>query len=81
MKTATVTPSQEARTLFGRMVARSPEGDHLSLPACLELGVELKKEGKDPLALEELRELELAYWVEPAGDGGWFLGEGFPVFD
>lgn len=73
-----VNPSPEARQLFNKMVAKGDGEGHLPLESTLELAVEMFRNGQHPRQVPEVMELEHCHWIEPAGDGGWFLGEGFP---
>ena len=68
-----ITPSTEARRLFGRMVARSSDGEHLPLARTIELSVHRMREGYNAEAQVEVDELQAAFWISPADDGGWRL--------
>lgn len=55
------------------MVVRSDDNLYLSLDQTLKMGVELSREGRDPMALPEVSELREHEWIDAAKDGGWLL--------
>ena len=67
-----LSPSREARQLFGQMVARSQEG-HMSLNKTLELAV--VRQDTTVADQQLVKELVNDRWVECAPDGGWLVGE------
>lgn len=71
-----VTPSTSARALFGQMVNLSDDEGKLSLLNTITLGVAVHRQGSDPQVMPEVAELRQEGWIQPAGDGGWLLGEG-----
>jgi hypothetical protein len=78
MRSRTIVPSPEARRFFNKMVAKDDGEGHLDVGAALELAVEVRRDGQRD-DTQAVRELQRAGWIEPAGDGGWFLGEGNPL--
>lgn len=64
-----LTPSPEARKLYGSMVARA-DGDILSLEDSLRMGIERHRGGEDPTASSQIIELVSQGWVEPDHEGG-----------
>lgn len=69
-----ITPSPEARRLFGRMVARSDDTTlQLGLADTIGLQVDLKHEGADPHAQEAVSELLEEEWIDAGPEGSWIL--------
>ena len=66
-----ITPSPEARRLFGRMVARSDGAPDVGLARTIELSADLQEAGSAPAASEEVSELADAEWITPHPSGGW----------
>lgn len=73
---AVISPSVEARTLFGQMVARSDDNLVLPLSETMGLYVDRKNAGSQPQAAHEINELVTLGWIEPHVSGGWTLYEG-----
>jgi hypothetical protein len=76
MQAATISPSVEARALFGQMVARSNDSLILTLSETMLLYVDRKNAGDQPQAAREINELVELGWIEPHVSGGWTLYEG-----
>lgn len=71
-----LTPSIEARRLFGSMVARA-EGMAVGLSQLIAIGVERARQGDDPNAGTEMDELVQAGWIRRDDEsGGWRFTDG-----
>ena len=78
MELTSITPSIEARALFGQMVARADDDLILTLSETMLLYVDRKNAGSQPQAEREINELVALGWIEPHTSGGWTLYEGVP---
>jgi len=76
METTIISPSIEARALFGRMVARSDDNLVLQLCETMSLYVDRKYAGQQPQATAEINELVNSGWIGAHESGGWILYEG-----
>lgn len=76
---AVIRPSREARDLFGRLVINSDGEGHISLDNTLLVATMIAHDQDAEASASSVGELIDNDWIEPAGDGGWFLGEGNPL--
>jgi hypothetical protein len=72
-----LTPSAEARQVYGMMVSRADNNDgelHLTLANSIALSCTLRRKGEDGQAMTAVTELCEANWIAPVADGGWRVG-------